>query len=145
MTNNATVTRDSLVGKRILIIEDEPSISRVYKKWLTKFSVDVIVANNGALGLEQLTVEPVDLILLDLGMPGLDGYETLKRLRSDPNTAAVPVVILSNTTMQKGREGFDAIVALGIEGVWRKYEMSLDNLVDQIAEILKVKINQTSL
>lgn len=141
MLSKTTNTRDVLVGKKILIIEDEPSISRMYEKWLKKFMINTRIANNGALGLKMLESDPFDLVLLDLGMPGMDGYRTLSHLRKNPKIKNMPVVILSNTTMQEGRDGFDEIVKLGIEGVWRKYETSLDKLVDQIAKIISDKQN----
>lgn len=126
-----------LAGKHILIVEDDLFIARVYEKWLRKYKVVVEVASNGALGLKLLGIKQFDLMLLDLGMPGLDGYETLLQLRGNVKIKNVPVIILSNTTMMGNGNGFEAIDNVGVEAVLRKYETSLQNLIDSIVEVFK--------
>ena len=114
-------------------MEDDHFISRIYEKWLTAAGATVFVANDGVQGLRMLDEQKVDLVLLDLGMPGLDGYQTLLHLRERPQLKDLPVIVLSNTTMNENREGFEEIKKAGVKDVLRKYEMSLTEIVDRIS------------
>ncbi len=94
---------------RILLIEDDPDIQQMVKLSL-KFQGghEVLVASGGKEGLQKAAAERPDLILLDVMMPEMDGYETCKRLKADEQTAAIPVVFLSaraqQSEIQKGKE-----------------------------------------
>ncbi len=81
--------------KRILVVDDEPQNIRILREIL-KASYLVLAATDGtqALALAK-TAAPPDLILLDIMMPGIDGYEVLRRLKSEPKTAAIPVVFVT--------------------------------------------------
>lgn len=129
MKTESVKKSELLKGKIILIIEDDKFISKVYTKWVTASGAEVIHSNNGAQGLEIARTKELDLILLDLGMPGMNGYDTLMKLRDDPATKDIPVVILSNTTMNENREGFQEIIEAGVSGIFRKYETSLHELI----------------
>jgi len=80
---------------KILVIEDEAPIRANLTRVLTMEGYQVIAAENGRAGIELAARERPDLVLCDLVMPELDGYGVLSALRSDPATAAVPLVILS--------------------------------------------------
>jgi two-component system, response regulator len=88
-------------SRRILLVEDDRNHRWVMKRILeTSFGDEVIVeeAENGACGLERATQRPTpDLILLDLGLPDMDGLEVLRRLRADPRTKALPIVVLTSS------------------------------------------------
>lgn len=94
---------------RILLIEDDPDIQKMVRLSL-KFQGghEVSVASGGLEGLEKAAAENPDLILLDVMMPEMDGYETCKRLKSQPGTRHIPVVFLSaraqHAEIQKGRD-----------------------------------------
>src|SRR5512143_4075172 len=79
---------------KILIADDEQDIVEMVKYNLAKEGYGVLTASDGARALEQARHRP-DLILLDVMMPELDGWEVLKRLRQDPRTADIPVVFLT--------------------------------------------------
>ncbi len=82
--------------KRILYAEDEPLIQAVAKLALEKVGgFDVLICSSGAEALEKIGAFAPDLVLLDVVMPGMDGPATLQRLRSDPATAAIPIVFLT--------------------------------------------------
>lgn len=130
MTQNLIKTK-ALEGKEVLIIEDDHFISRVYAKWLTLAGANVEVAFNGALGLEALKQRKTDLILLDLGMPGLSGYEMLTELKKDTKTKDIPVIVLSNTTMKENITGFEDIKNAGVTDILRKYETSLEEIIQR--------------
>lgn len=131
-----------LNGKRILIVEDDHFISRVYAKWLTLSGAQVETANDGALGLRALQEVKFDLILLDLGMPGLNGYDTLVELKKSEATRDIPVIVLSNTTMNENKEGFNEIKEAGVKDILRKYETSLSEIVECISRYFPQQANQ---
>jgi DNA-binding response OmpR family regulator len=125
-----------LRNRTILIIEDDHFISRIYNKGLTAAGASVLVATDGAQGLRILDESPIDLVLLDLGMPGMNGYDTLTEIRKKPNLQTLPVIILSNTTMSEDREGYEDIRNAGVKDVLRKYETSLAEIVERISSYL---------
>ncbi len=83
------------ITKRILSIEDDPSFSRYLSYMLTKEGYEVLTATNGLTGLRKAEEEDLDLILLDVMLPGLDGFEVCHRLRAEAKTAHIPVLMLS--------------------------------------------------
>lgn len=83
------------MAKRILSIEDDPSFSRYLSYMLTKEGYEVITATNGLTGLRKALEENPDLILLDVMLPGLDGFEVCNRLRAETKTAQIPILMLS--------------------------------------------------
>lgn len=80
---------------KILIIEDDIQIQELVRYTLEEEKFAVTAAANGEQGLELAGKEKPDLILLDLGLPGIDGYDVCKLLRAQNNTAAIPIIILS--------------------------------------------------
>ena len=86
---------------RILIVDDEPPIRRFLRTALGAQDYRVEEAGDGETALEFLKRNPVDLIILDLGLPGMDGLEVIRRLRTDG--AAIPVVILSSRDDEAGK------------------------------------------
>jgi signal transduction histidine kinase len=79
----------------ILIIDDNPNNLGVIVDYLGEYGFDIVVAKNGELGLKRAkTIQP-DLILLDILMPGIDGFETCRRLKADEKTADIPVIFMT--------------------------------------------------
>ena len=81
---------------KILIVEDEPFLLELYDAKLTQEGFDAVKAGDGQAGLSLARLEMPDLILLDILMPKVDGYEMLKKLKADGKTKKIPVVIFSN-------------------------------------------------
>ncbi|MDO4214334.1 MAG: response regulator [Bacteroidales bacterium] len=79
----------------VLIVDDVPLNVLLIQKMLSKQPYELRTANNGQQALDAIAAEKPDLILLDLMMPGIDGFEVLRRVRSNPETAEIAVVILS--------------------------------------------------
>lgn len=79
----------------ILVVDDIPLNVLLIRKMLGKFKFNILTANNGQAALDTVAANNVDLVLLDLMMPGMDGYEVLTRLRNQEETEELPVVILS--------------------------------------------------
>ena len=79
---------------KILVVDDNPANIDILLEVLSSF--DVRAALDGESALEAVSEELPDLILLDIAMPGLDGFDVLQRIKDDPSTASIPVLILSN-------------------------------------------------
>ncbi len=100
--------------QKILMIEDDPDIRRVAVMALKfKGGFEVVTAEDGVEGLEKAKAEKPDVILLDSMMPRLDGPETCKRLKADPETKAIPVIFL---TAKSQKKEIDAGMDLGAIG-----------------------------
>jgi DNA-binding response OmpR family regulator len=80
---------------RILIVDDEPEIGRILSLILRGAGFEVAAVGGGRAALEHLAASATDLVLLDVIMPELDGFETLRRIRAAPATARVPVLMLT--------------------------------------------------
>ncbi|MBD2092580.1 hybrid sensor histidine kinase/response regulator [Microcoleus sp. FACHB-1515] len=107
MTSN-----DSNSNGTILIIDDTPDNLRFLSELLTKAGYEVRKVINGELGIESALVEPPDLILLDIRMPGIDGYEVCDRLKHSDRTSSIPVIFLSASS-----EEFEKVMAFQAGGV----------------------------
>ena len=79
----------------VLIVEDSPSVRRLIEVSVRPLGVKIIAAEDGLAGLEMARSEMPDVILLDIGLPGIDGWEVLRELRSDPITADISVIIVT--------------------------------------------------
>ena len=95
------------MASKILIVEDEPDIVEllVYNLRRAGFKTDAVL--NGADALERVKIEPLDLILLDLLLPEVDGLEVCRTLKRDPETASIPIIMLTTKD-----EAIDRIVGL---------------------------------
>jgi CheY-like chemotaxis protein len=80
----------------ILLVEDDPTIAHMYRFWLEYYGHRVHLAMTGAAALMLAHQSSADLVLLDIGLPAMDGLEVLTTLRADRRTSSLPVVILSN-------------------------------------------------
>ncbi len=82
--------------QKILIIDDNHSLVLGAQLLLKKNNFDVVTAYDGAEGLEKVIKEKPDLVILDINMPVMDGYEVCRKLRSNPDTARTSIIILSS-------------------------------------------------
>jgi DNA-binding response OmpR family regulator len=83
------------VARTILLIDDEPELVKLLDYNLSKAGYLVLTAKDGAAGLATARKHAPDAVILDVMMPGLDGWEVCKRLRQDPSTSALPVIMLT--------------------------------------------------
>ncbi|NIT86094.1 MAG: response regulator transcription factor [Gemmatimonadetes bacterium] len=120
-------------GGRILVVDDEPHIRRVLSAVLEERGYDVCLASNGTEGLDELGGGPIDLVILDLMMPGASGLEILSRIRSDPRRSETPVIILTAKGQDTDRE---AALAGGANDFLTK-PFSPKKLIARIEEILR--------
>ena len=83
------------MAKKILVIEDDPATSRLVDYSLRHEGYEVITAFNGLEGIRKAKNEAPDLVILDVMLPGLDGFEICHRLKSEPATAQLPILMFS--------------------------------------------------
>jgi DNA-binding response OmpR family regulator len=81
--------------KKILVVDDEPDLREILQKKLSQSQFEAIVASGGEEALGICREAKPDLVLLDIAMPGMDGYETCKRLKEDKSTRDIPVLFLT--------------------------------------------------
>jgi len=80
---------------RILIVDDDPNTLEILRRWLAREQYATVSADNGRACLETVAKEPVDVILLDVMMPGMDGLQVCERLRENPAWRSIPIVLLT--------------------------------------------------
>ncbi len=96
-----------LMGE-ILVVDDTAANLKLVSEILSSQGYKVRPANSGELALTTISVKQPDLVLLDVRMPGMDGYEVCSRLRSDPATSDLPIIFLSALDEAEGRsKGFE--------------------------------------
>ena len=123
-------------GKKVLVVEDEPDALTLFKDALMASGYDVVGASNGQEALEQLGKGKVDIVLLDIVMPVLDGVETLRQIKSDKTKyGTMPVVMLSNIG---GDVAIDKALEYGADGYLLKSETDVTELSDIVKKYLEV-------
>src|SRR5437867_9739876 len=98
-----------LPGQTVLIVDDEPANLGVLSEYLEGWGCKVLIARDGASGLERARLIQPDLILLDVVMPDLDGFEVCRRLKADATTQDIPVIFMTVLTHTEDKiRGFQA-------------------------------------
>lgn len=120
--------------KKVLLIEDEKSLSVALKDYLDAIGYEVDVAYDGQEALDKIGKWFPDIILLDILMPKLGGLETLKILKSLPETSNIPVIILTNVEDEKSEE---EAKKSGVEYYFIKGKSPLSLISTCIHELLK--------
>jgi two-component system cell cycle response regulator DivK len=95
MSHTDELERESRERPLVLIVEDQRDLRELYAQQLTISGFDVIEAENGAIAIEHTTAHSPDVVLMDLSLPVIDGWEATRRLKSDTRTAHIPVVALT--------------------------------------------------
>jgi len=104
----------------VLIIDDNPDNLRVAVEHLAAYSFEVRTARDGEAGLRRVRNGTPDLILLDVQMPGIDGYETCRRLKADPDLADIPVIFM--TSRSDIRDKVQAFEVGGVDYITKPFE-----------------------
>jgi two-component system cell cycle response regulator DivK len=84
------------MSKRILVVEDQEDNRRIVRDLLTKNGYEMIEAVNGEEGVAMAQTERPDLILMDIQLPGLDGYEATRRIKADPALRQIPIIAVTS-------------------------------------------------
>lgn len=121
--------------RKILWVEDDVFLSGLIGQRFGGLGAILFGANNGKQALEIAKIEKPDIILLDILLPGIGGFEILKNLKEDPETKNIPVIILSNLSqksdIEKGKE-------LGAVSFLVKATVNLDEIVQEVKKVLKI-------
>jgi DNA-binding response OmpR family regulator len=120
--------------RKILIVEDDKFLRELIVKKLSNEGYDVLEAVDGEQGLLQIKEGHPELVLLDLILPGIDGFEVLTQKREDPFTASIPVVILSNLGQ---KEDVDKGLSLGAVDYLIKAHFTPGEIIEKVRNILK--------
>ncbi|MDP1706626.1 MAG: response regulator [bacterium] len=120
-------------NKKILLVEDEPLLLNLLKQRLERDGFEIVAAHDGEEALKILeTVEP-SLILLDIILPKVSGFEVMEAIQKNPNYKKAPIIVISNlgqdTDMAKGQ-------SLGAVGYFIKAQVSIEDLVTKIKAFL---------
>jgi two-component system cell cycle response regulator DivK len=104
------------MSKRILVVEDQEDNRRIVRDLLTSTGYELIEAVDGEAGVRMAKEHRPDLILMDIQLPGLDGYEATRRIKAEPTLRAIPIVVvtsyaLSGDDAKAMAAGADAYVA----------------------------------
>src|SRR5215471_13032563 len=120
-------------ARRVLLAEDDRFLRKAAGAMLRRQGFTVLTAEDGEEALRIAREENPNLILLDLIMPKLQGFEVLKALKSNPETAPIPVVILSNLGQESDSK---AARELGAFDYWVKANLDLEEIVRRIEDKL---------
>ncbi len=118
---------------KLLITEDDPLMSRMYQKIFTFEGYEVVMAADGQEGLDKAREVNPTMILLDVMMPKLNGLQVLEKLKADPATRAIPVVMLTNLAGQQDAEN---ALSKGAIKYIVKSEYDPKQVADMVKEIL---------
>jgi DNA-binding response OmpR family regulator len=117
-------------GKVILLVEDDPVLSRMYKEKFKNDGFSVIIAADGETGLKKALEEKVNLILLDIMLPRMSGTDLLAKLRSSAQGKNMPVVILTNLAEEAEKQ---KVISLGV----KEYLVKAMQTPEKVVEIVK--------
>lgn len=122
--------------KKVLSIEDDAFLSSLVSGKLIENGFSVVTAATGKDGIEKSKTEKPDVILLDLMLPDIGGFDILKTIKADPETKDIPVIILSNLG---GREEIEESVKLGADGYLIKSNVLPQEVADMVNERVSSK------
>lgn len=121
---------------KILIIEDDPFLSEMYVAKFTQVNFEVEVAIDGQEGLRKIEKNKPDLILLDIVLPKMDGFEILEKIKNNPQLKKIPVVLLTNLGQ---RNEVEKGLGLGADEYIIKAHFTPTAVVAKVKEILARK------
>lgn len=133
LSNNKPAGEGVLSGKKVMWIEDDQFLSDLISRKLSKQGCKLMFANTGEDALKMLETEVPDVILLDILLPGINGFDVFEHIRTIDRLKPVPVIILSNFSQQSQ---IDRGKQLGAARFLVKATIVLDDLVKEIATVL---------
>jgi CheY-like chemotaxis protein len=121
------------LANHILVIEDSPLVQRLVAVCLRELGRPIVSALDGPSGITEACGNPPGVVILDIGLPGIDGWEVLRRMRADPRSSAVPVLVLTahaqeEYRLEADRQGAEAFMTKPFEP---------DVLRDTVARLLQ--------
>ena len=128
-----------MAAAKILIIEDDRYISKMYQLKLSLEGFDVRVADNGRIGIDRIKELHPDIVLTDILMPEMDGFEVLKMVKTDEEFRSIPVLIMSNLGQE---DHIEKGMNMGALGYIVKSQVTPSKVVEKIKETLAGKFVQ---
>ena len=119
--------------EKILLIEDEAALQKTIGDILRQERYEVVSALDGETGLKMAKSEKPDLILLDLILPKINGFEVMEELKENDFTKDIPIIVLTNL---EGVSDIDKAVSLGAKAYLVKAEYSLEEVIEKIKRAL---------
>ena len=134
------MTEDTTTTARVLVVDDQPANIRLLEAILAPRGYDVATATSGEEALEAISRTPVDLVLLDIVMPGLDGYEVCRRIRGQVDTAYLPVVMVTASGEEEKIKALEA----GADDFLTK-PINQSELLARVASLARIKRYQDTI
>lgn len=122
------------MAKKILIIEDDKFLRELIGQKLLKEGYDIVEAVDGEKGIKSIKDEKPDLVLLDLILPGMDGFEVLTKVKEDAEISQIPVIILSNLGQ---KDDIEKGLKMGAVDYLIKAHFTPGEIIDKIKIVLK--------
>ncbi len=124
-----------MAQSRVLLVEDNPDNFELVRFLLERADYQVLEAHNGQMGLDLARRESPDLILMDLSLPGVDGWTAARELKADPKTASIPLLAITAHTLPGDRNrAFES----GFNGYISK-PINIQNFAEDIAQGLQAQ------
>jgi len=134
--NNENNNEAAAPQDKVLVVEDDKFLRELFVRKLNSEKFDVSSAIDGENALEMLSKNMPNIVVLDLILPGMDGFEILSKIKSDSATAQLPVIVLSNLGQQ---EDIDKAMSLGADDFLVKANFTLDEIIERIKEVISKK------
>ena len=119
--------------KKILFVEDESALQKAFSDILTQAGYKMVSALDGEIGLRLAKSEKPDLILLDIILPRLDGFDVLKRLKEDLELREIPVIVLTNL---ERIEDVEKAIELGAKTYLVKTQYTIEEVIEKIKKAI---------
>ena len=119
--------------KKVLFVEDESALQKALTDILTQAGYKVVSALDGEIGLRLAKSEKPDLILLDIILPRLNGFEVLKKLKENPELKEIPVIVLTNLEKM---EDVEKAIELGAKTYLVKTQYTIDEVIEKIKKAI---------
>ncbi|MFH1643286.1 MAG: response regulator [Patescibacteria group bacterium] len=120
--------------QKILVVEDDKFLRELITQKISNEGFDVVGAVDGEDGIKKIKEEKPDLVLLDLILPGIDGFEVLSQMKADPTVKSIPVIILSNLGQ---REDVERGIELGAKDYLIKAHFTPVEIIEKVKANLK--------
>ncbi|QQG50362.1 MAG: response regulator [Candidatus Berkelbacteria bacterium] len=124
------------MSKKVLLVEDEPLLIDLYEERFKEEDFDLVTAETGEDALKVAEKGNIDLVLLDILLPGINGFEVLRRLKANMETRDVPVIVLTNLGSEQSDKDKQLALSLGaIDYLVKSYHTP-----DEMVEIIKKRL-----
>jgi len=124
--------------KKIVLVEDDSLMSGVLATHLVNEGFEVVLVVDGAQAFERIQTERPDVVLLDIILPGIGGFDILQKLKQDESTRSIPVLVLSNLGSE---EEIQRGISLGAEGYLVKANNTVEEVMKKMKDILSRSIS----